>query len=410
LKKNKLSALKQILFLVGIYLMCGLSFAQISSVEQLEKVVTKQNDNLNYEASIKLISNFISDPDRTPYEKYQAYIYKSYTYKRVFNYKQVLDNLDLALVEGLKSNKKVEVENSIKAERAFVYFDTHEYDKAKILMQELYNSKYQFLDLETKAWIVMQDGYLQFLNKKYEDAEKKLDISLALVLKNMPRNAPNIYGKKIELYNAMKLFAKRDEAFRLGMQYAKEYKIIKYEMYLYEVLTNQHKLNNDYKNAFESQKKYDSLNFIYNSTNGNGKIQALEKKIDEEKRELELENERMVRYFLIGMISVLILLLIISSRLYIINKQKRVLVEKENTRIHNDIEQLTKALDEKGNKRLDITLYNLTDRQKEIIKLIQEGKTNKEIAQNLFISENTVKYHLKIIYELLDIEHRTEIR
>lgn len=390
--------------------MCGLSFAQISSVEQLEKVVTKQNDNLNYEESIKLISDFISDPDRTPYEKYQAYIYKSYTYKRVFNYKQVLDNLDLALAEGLKSNKKVEVENTIKAERAFVYFDTHDYSKAKILMQELQNSKYQFLDLDTKAWIVMQDGYLQFLNKKYEDAEKKLDISLDLVIKNMPRNAPNIYGKKIELYNTMKSFAKRDEAFRLGMQYAKKYKIIKYEMYLYEVLTNQYKLNDDYKNAFESQKKYDSLNFIYNSTNGNGAIQALEKKIDAEKKELELENERMVRYFLIGLISVLILLLIISSRLYVINKQKRVLVEKENTRIHNDIEQLTKALDEKGNKRLDITRYNLTDRQKEIIKLIQEGKSNKEIAQNLFISENTVKYHLKIIYELLDIEHRTEIR
>ena len=86
------------------------------------------------------------------------------------------------------------------------------------------------------------------------------------------------------------------------------------------------------------------------------------------------------------------------------------MVEKENTRIHNEIEQLTQALDEKGNKRLDLTQYNLTDRQKEIISLIQQGKSNKEIASLLFISENTVKYHLKIIYEILDIEHRTEIR
>ena len=104
------------------------------------------------------------------------------------------------------------------------------------------------------------------------------------------------------------------------------------------------------------------------------------------------------------------MLLFISGRLYVINKQKRVLVEKENTRIHNEIEQLTQALDEKGNKRLDLTQYNLTDRQKEIISLIQQGKSNKEIASLLFISENTVKYHLKIIYEILDIEHRTEIR
>lgn len=405
-----MSALKHLLFLVGIYLMCGLSFAQIATVEQLEKVVTKQNDALKYEVSIKLISNFISHPNRTPYEKYQAYLYKSYTYKRVFNYEQVFHNLDLALEEGLQSEKKAEVENSIKAEKAFVYFDTHEYDLAESLMQELYNSKYQYLDLETKAWIVMQEGYLLFLDKKYQEAEKKLDISLDLVLKNMPRNAPNIYGKKIELYNAMKLYDKRDEALLLGLKYAKKHKILKYEMYLYEVLTNQHKLNDDYKNAFESQQKYDSLNLIYNSTNDNGKMQILENKIEEEKKELELKNERLVRYFLIGMISILVLLLFISGRLYVINKQKRVLVEKENTRIHNEIEQLTQALDEKGNKRLDLTQYNLTDRQKEIISLIQQGKSNKEIASLLFISENTVKYHLKIIYEILDIEHRTEIR
>ena len=54
--------------------------------------------------------------------------------------------------------------------------------------------------------------------------------------------------------------------------------------------------------------------------------------------------------------------------------------------------------------------YNLTDRQKEIIDFIRSGLTNKEIATKLFISENTVKYHLKIIYEILDVEHRSAIR
>lgn len=401
---------KQLLFLVGMYLIVGLSFAQITTVAQLEKEVAKKNDALDYEFSIKLISTFISNPDRTPYENYRAYILKSYTYKRVFNYEQTLHNLDLALQEGLKSDKRAEVENTIKAEKAFVYFDTHEYDFAKKLMKELFDSKYHYLNLETRAWIIMQEGYLLFLDKKYAEAEKKLDISLDLVLKHMPRNAPNIYGKKIELYNAMKLYAKRDAAFRQGIKYAKEYKIIKYEMYLYEVLTNQYKLNDDYKNAFEVQQKYDSLNFIYNSTNDNGKIQVVEKQLDDEKKELEMKHEQTLRYFLMGMILILVLLLIISGRLYVINNQKRILVEKENTRIHNDIEQLTKAIDEKGNKRLDLTQYSLTDRQREIISLIQEGKTNKEIALLLFISENTVKYHLKIIYEVLDIEHRTEIR
>ena len=99
-----------------------------------------------------------------------------------------------------------------------------------------------------------------------------------------------------------------------------------------------------------------------------------------------------------------------SVRLYQSNRTKRILVEKENTRIHDEIERLTQALDEKGNATLNLSNYNLTDRQKEIIELIRSGLTNKEIATKLFISENTVKYHLKIIYEILDVEHRSAIR
>lgn len=101
-------------------------------------------------------------------------------------------------------------------------------------------------------------------------------------------------------------------------------------------------------------------------------------------------------------------MLFISFKLYRSNKEKKELLERENTRIHNQIEMIAKAIDEKGNSTLDITQYNLTERQVEIIQLIKQGKSNKEIANQLFISENTVKYHLKIIYGILDIEHRTK--
>ena len=399
------------LFLSLVFFLWSLTMsAQTNGIDQLEVKITKQNDVQNYEASIQLISDFINHQDHTAYEKCYAYIFKSYTYKRLFNYEECLHNLDLALEEGLKSDKKEEVENYIKAEKAFVYFDTHEYKKASELMQDLYASNYKYLDSDSKAWIIMQEGYLLFINKRYVEAENRLNISLALVLKNCPRNAPNIYGKKIELYNAMKMYAKRDEAFRLGLQYAKKYKIVKYEMYLYEVLTKQHQMNADFKNAFTSQQKLDSLAFFYNSINNNGKIQILEKQIDNKKKRLELRYEQTKHYFLISIAIVLLLLLLISIRLYLKNKQKRILVESENSRIHNDIERLTKAIDEKGNKRLDLSLYILTNRQKEIIGLVKDGKSNKEIASLLFISENTIKYHLKIIYEILDIEHRFEIK
>ena len=52
-----------------------------------------------------------------------------------------------------------------------------------------------------------------------------------------------------------------------------------------------------------------------------------------------------------------------------------------------------------------ITVFNV----EAIIQLVQSGKNNKEIAADLFISENTVKYHLKTIYTILEIKHRNEL-
>ena len=82
----------------------------------------------------------------------------------------------------------------------------------------------------------------------------------------------------------------------------------------------------------------------------------------------------------------------------------------ENERMRNELERLTTEINDKGEGKLDISQYNLTERQIQIINLVKEGKTNKEIGTELFISENTVKYHLKIIYNILGIENRTELK
>ena len=386
------------------------SFGQSEKLKKLENQIKTFNDNLQYEKSIAVLNEIITNEQSTHYEKYYAYLLESFTYKRLFNYTKTLHKLDLALAEGLQSDQKEEVKNTIDAEKCFVYFDTQDYPKAEALITQLRKLNFKHLSIPTQSWIIMQDGYIKMLNKDYAKSEQLLNEAAALVKANSPENLPNIYGKKMELFNKMNLFEKRDTAFKEGLLLAKKYNKVKYEMYLYQVMRNIFQENEDYKNAFFTQKKYDSIVKYYNATDANGKLELAEKKLEDENRQLKEQNEKYIDYILYGVIVSLLLLLFFSVRLYQSNRTKRILVEKENTRIHNEIERLTQALDEKGNAALNLSNYNLTDRQKEIIDFIRSGLTNKEIATKLFISENTVKYHLKIIYEILDIDHRSAIR
>jgi len=50
----------------------------------------------------------------------------------------------------------------------------------------------------------------------------------------------------------------------------------------------------------------------------------------------------------------------------------------------------------------------LTRREMEVLELLSKGCSNKEIAQGLSISVDTVRYHLKQIYEKLHLRSRTE--
>jgi DNA-binding CsgD family transcriptional regulator len=51
----------------------------------------------------------------------------------------------------------------------------------------------------------------------------------------------------------------------------------------------------------------------------------------------------------------------------------------------------------------------LTARQREIFDLIVVGKSNKEIARELGLSEGTVKIHITKLFEKLGVHHRSAV-
>ncbi|MGI8856683.1 MAG: response regulator [Thermomicrobiales bacterium] len=53
-------------------------------------------------------------------------------------------------------------------------------------------------------------------------------------------------------------------------------------------------------------------------------------------------------------------------------------------------------------------IEQLTEREREVLVLIAKGLRNKEIADRLFISERTVKFHANALYQKLSVTSRTE--
>jgi DNA-binding NarL/FixJ family response regulator len=58
------------------------------------------------------------------------------------------------------------------------------------------------------------------------------------------------------------------------------------------------------------------------------------------------------------------------------------------------------------NKVNDTPLSQLTVRERELLAVLSDGWTNLQIATRTGISENTVKYHLKNLYDKLDVRNR----
>ena len=50
----------------------------------------------------------------------------------------------------------------------------------------------------------------------------------------------------------------------------------------------------------------------------------------------------------------------------------------------------------------------LSDRQREILELVDHGLTNFQIAKKLYLTESTVKQHLRSAYKALGVSNRVE--
>ena len=83
--------------------------------------------------------------------------------------------------------------------------------------------------------------------------------------------------------------------------------------------------------------------------------------------------------------------------------------------VAGDIELVVVVRETRGGSRLTGALDHdaasapaLTRREREILALLADGFGNKQIAARLGISTNTVKTHLELLFDKLDVSTRTE--
>jgi DNA-binding NarL/FixJ family response regulator len=74
------------------------------------------------------------------------------------------------------------------------------------------------------------------------------------------------------------------------------------------------------------------------------------------------------------------------------------------SKLLNEFATMIKRTDE----RQQLPTPRLTDREMEVLRLVAKGMNNRDIAKQLFISENTVKNHIRNILEKLQLHSRME--
>jgi DNA-binding CsgD family transcriptional regulator len=81
----------------------------------------------------------------------------------------------------------------------------------------------------------------------------------------------------------------------------------------------------------------------------------------------------------------------------------------DNSPLQARIMILMERISLRGNFRIEPTIsrYNLTKREEQVLHQLAKGLTNKEIANDLEITENTVKEHIKRLMQKMNVTTRT---
>ncbi|MCG8699732.1 MAG: LuxR C-terminal-related transcriptional regulator [Bacteroidales bacterium] len=303
------------------------------------------------------------------------------------------------LINLKNNNVKVARENFEKV------LELGQHKKSKRVMAAAYSNLSQIALLERK------------LNEAENFAQKSLEMEMAI------DNMSGTITSLIELADVLLQKGNNEKALQKldrAMLDCQSNKLDNLLPHLYLAYYDVNKQMGNYKKALYNFENYTVVKDSLSGIEVQERIAKLELKHQNDKKQQQIEllnsenslkqQKIRVRNFFILTLTLLSFALLLLWMLYrqrAIRKfavmeselQKYILQQKDLTEKSGESQMSAEALTKK---------YGLTQRETEVLIQLGHGLSNAEIAEKIFVSTNTVKYHMKNIYLKLDVKNRVE--
>lgn len=399
-------------YFLGFFILFSIFFsAKDLNLNSIEEEIIKNNREGKHQISQKRLSDILLSGELTKEEEANILFLMATTYRSVNDYMMCIDYLNKSSVIAKQLPEDNLLRMKLDYEYAFVYFDNNQYDKSEEVMKRIAAKKYLNSYPEDNSYILMQEGYLFLIKKQYNEAEKKYYEALKIMQAANSCNLPIVYAKLMNLYSKKKNIAKAEEIYDVSMQTSDSCNILKYKIFTASEMEKIYKENNLFGKAYLIGSELDSLRRLENQEVKISEMHIVDKAYTEKEQLIKEQSDIWKRTIILS----IIILIAVLAVIYFYKKNRK--IKRDKLLMGYELEQMKQELDsysqnsenlQDSKRYFFLSSDELTDRQKELLIHLADGLSNKEIAEKLFISENTVKYHTKNIYTILDIKDRKD--
>jgi len=397
----------------AVLLCCGRQSLSASVIDRQAVIreVHLQCQAGEYRAAHDMLLRMLERRDLSRDDRVFLLLTLSRTHKWLFDYPAVLRYLSEAETVARNGKAHDSVVAVIMAERAFALFDIEQFERSDSV-RKLVNLDY--IGPYGSALLTIQAGHYAFKRRNYDSAASHYEVAEGLMREDSPCDLPLVHVKQMQLFDAQGQRAKRDSALQLALHNAEQCRMVRYSLLVMEQYVRILTANKEQELLHVYDRMQDSVRAVFDAEE-----HAMALNLQREQREIGSREEQLAatrRERMLLASGVVALLLVLGTGVAYSVRQHRIRKEREEEfasmkeQLKRYLENVESGTDTMAENEAELQSKTLSARQREVLDLLKLGKSNREIAETLFVSENTVKFHIKGIYNVLGIKDRKQLK